>query len=199
MNRNYNGGIASYAIWLPEFTRFIQLYLQGNSIEDIKKISDQENIFNMSTKARARRCSRNLALRIQNLPQSLIELYPDLDTNNQKLVALMSVMRTSRLLSEFIYDVYRPKRELHDEILKNYEIENFLNDKRIESNEVASWSLNTIKRLNGALKTYLKDAGLAEIKSRKENILIFPFIDFRLKNTLKQENMQYELVALGER
>lgn len=199
MNKNYNGGIASYAIWLPEFTRFIQLYLQGNSIEDIKKLSDQKNIFKMSTKSRAQRCSRNLAIRIQNLPQSLIELYPDLDTNNQKLVALISVMRTSRLLSEFVYDVYRPKRELHDEILKNYEIESFLNNKRIESNEVASWSLNTIKRLNGALKTYLRDAGLAEIKNRKENVLIFPFVDFRLKNVLKQENMQYELAALGEK
>lgn len=196
--QKYNGGIASYAIWLPEFTKFIQLYLQGKSIKNIKDLSDKENIFNMSTKSRAQRCSRNLAIRVQNLPQSIIELYPNLDTNNQKLIALISVMRTSRLLSEFIYDVYRPKRELRDETLKNYEIENFLNDKRIESEEVSNWSLNTIKRLNGALKTYLRDAGLAEIKNRKENILIFPFIDFRLKSTMKKEKMDYELAALGE-
>lgn len=196
--QKYNGGIASYAIWLPEFTKFIQLYLQGKSIENIKNLSDKENIFRMSTKSRAQRCSRNLTTRVQNLPQSIIELYPDLDTSNQKLVALISVMRTSRLLSEFIYEIYRPKRELHNETLKNYEIENFLNNKRIESEEISNWSLNTIKRLNGALKTYLRDAGLAEIKNRKENILIFPFIDFRLRSVMKKEKMNYELAALGE-
>ena len=29
MSRTYNGGIASYAIWLPEFAQFIELYQSG--------------------------------------------------------------------------------------------------------------------------------------------------------------------------
>ena len=45
MSRSYNGGIASYAIWLPELTKFIELYQSGCSIDDINQMSDEETIF----------------------------------------------------------------------------------------------------------------------------------------------------------
>ena len=37
MPRTYNGGIASYAIWLAEFAQFIELYQSGKSIDEIKR------------------------------------------------------------------------------------------------------------------------------------------------------------------
>lgn len=198
MSRTYNGGIASYAIWLPEFTKFISLYQSGNSIEKIKKLSDEQNIFKMSTPARARRCSRNLAVRVKTLPQSIIELYPNLDTNNQNIVALLSLMLTSRILDEFVYDVYRPKVTFRETTLNDYEVEEFINNKRIESPEVAKWSLNTYKRLKGALKTFLRDAGLLEKdKTSKTDKVIFPLIDSQLLLLMKNENLDYELAALG--
>lgn len=199
MVRTYNGGIASYAIWLPEFTKFISMYQDGKSIGEIKQLSDDENIFQMSSKARAKRCSRNLAVRIKALPESIINLYPRLNTTNQNLVALVSMMLTSRILDEFVYDIYRPKVLIHDDTLKDYEIEAFINNKRIESTEVANWSLNTIKRLKGALKTFLRDAGLLEniSKSQKENKLIFPLIDSQLALIMKNEKLDYELAAIG--
>lgn len=198
MSRTYNGGIASYAIWLPEFTKFISLYQSGHSIEEIKKLSDEQNIFKMSTPARAKRCSRNLAVRVEVLPQSIIELYPNLDTNNQNIVALLSLMLTSRILDEFIYDVYRPKVAFRETTLNDYEVEEFINNKRIESTEVAKWSLNTYKRLKGALKTFLRDAGLLEKdKTSKTDKVIFPLIDSQLLLLMKNENLDYELAALG--
>lgn len=199
MVRTYNGGIASYAIWLPEFTKFISMYQDGKSIDEIKQLSDDENIFQMSSKVRAKRCSRNLAVRIKALPESIIDLYPRLNTTNQNLVALVSMMLTSRILDEFVYEVYRPKVLIHDDTLKNYEIEAFINNKRIESTEVANWSLNTIKRLKGALKTFLRDAGLLEniSKSQKEDKLIFPLIDSQLALIMKNEKLDYELAAIG--
>lgn len=159
MSHNYNGGIASYAIWLPEFTQFIQLYQSGKSVNEIKQLSDDENIFQMSTKARAKRCSRNLAIRITALPEAMIDAFPHLNTTNQKLVSLISVMLTSRILDEFVYDVYRPKVTMHETTLQDYEVEAFLNQKRIESPEIAKWSLNTFKRLKGALKTFCGTLG----------------------------------------
>lgn len=199
MSRTYNGGIASYAIWLPEFTKFIFMYQNGKSINEIKQLSDNENIFQMSSKSRAKRCSRNLALRINSLPESIVNLYPSLNTTNQNLVSFTSMMLTSRILDEFMYDVYRPKALMHDNSLKDYEIESFINNKRIESTEVASWSLNTIKRLKGAFKTFLRDAGLLEkvSKNKKEGKLIFPVIDSRLALLMKKEKLDYELAALG--
>lgn len=199
MSHNYNGGIASYAIWLPEFTQFIQLYQSGKSVNEIKQLSDDENIFQMSTKARAKRCSRNLAIRITALPEPMIDAFPHLNTTNQKLVSLISVMLTSRILDEFVYDVYRPKVTMHETTLQDYEVEAFLNQKRIESPEIAKWSLNTFKRLKGALKTFLRDAGLMEInpENKKEDKLLFPLIDMQVALIMKNAKLDYELAALG--
>ena len=187
MSHNYNGGIASYAIWLPEFTQFIQLYQSGKSVNEIKQLSDDENIFQMSTKARGKRCSRNLAIRITALPEAMIDAFPHLNTTNQKLVSLISVMLTSRILDEFVYDVYRPKVTMHETTLQDYEVEAFLNQKRIESPEIAKWSLNTFKRLKGALKTFLRDAGLMEInpENKKEDKLLYPLIDTQVALIMK--------------
>lgn len=199
MSHNYNGGIASYAIWLPEFTQFIQLYQSGKSVNEIKQLSDDENIFQMSTKARAKRCSRNLAIRIIALPEPMIDAFPHLNTTNQKLVSLISVMLTSRILDEFVYDVYRPKVTMHETTLQDYEVEAFLNQKRIESPEIAKWSLNTFKRLKGALKTFLRDAGLMEInpENKKEDKLLYPLIDTQVALIMKNAKLNYELAALG--
>lgn len=199
MSHNYNGGIASYAIWLPEFTQFIQLYQSGKSVNEIKQLSDDENIFQMSTKARAKRCSRNLAIRITALPEAMIDAFPHLNTTNQKLVSLISVMLTSRILDEFVYDVYRPKVTMHETTLQDYEVEAFLNQKRIESPEIAKWSLNTFKRLKGALKTFLRDARLMEInpENKKEDKLLYPLIDTQVALIMKNAKLDYELAALG--
>ena len=163
MSRSYNGGIASYAIWLPELTKFIELYQSGYSVNDIKQMSDEENIFQMPTKTRAKRCSRNLAVRVKALPESVLNIFSQLDTSNQKIISLLSVMLTSRILDEFIYEVYRPKVQMREDILQDYEVEAFINQKRIESPTIAAWSLNTYKRIKGALKTYVRDGGLMEI------------------------------------
>lgn len=199
MLRGYNGGIASYAIWMPEFTKFVNLYQAGKSIAEIKQQSDQKNIFQMSTKNQARRCSRNLAVRIQVLPVAILNIFPSLNPANQKIVSLLSVMLISRLLDEFMYEVYRPKVLMRETSLQDYEVEAFINQLRIESPEVAKWSLRTIKRIKGALKTYLRDAGLAQLISagKKTDKLLFPLLDSKLVSVMKKSELDYELAALG--
>lgn len=97
-----------------------------------------------------------------------------------------------------MYEVYRPKVELQESNFNDYEIEVFINNKRIESNEVANWSLNTIKRLKGAFKTFLKDSGLLEKdRETKAEHLNFPLIDSQLVFLMKKEKLNYELSALG--
>ena len=196
MSRSYNGGIASYAIWLPELTKFIELYQSGYSINDIKQMSDEENIFQMPTKARAKRCSRNLAVRVKALPESVLNIFSQLDTSNQKIISLLSVMLTSRILDEFMY---RPKVQMREDILQDYEVEAFINQKRIESPTIAAWSLNTYKRIKGALKTYMRDGGLMEIdpQNKKQDKLLFPLLDSQLVLAMKVAKLDYELAALG--
>lgn len=197
MKQNYNGGISSYAIWVPEMTKFIELYQSGKSIDEIEELSDKDNVFQMSTPTRARRCSRNLAFRIKLLPESLVNVYNNLNVTNKRIISLLSLMLSSRLLDEFMYEVYRPKVLRHEVLLQDYEVEAFINQKRIESSEVNNWSLNTQKRVKGAIKTFLRDAGLMKIKNRSEDELLCPIIDSQVILIMKTSKLDYEIAALG--
>lgn len=83
-------------------------------------------------------------------------------------------MLTSRILDEFIYEVYRPKVQMREDTLQDYEVEAFINQKRIESPTIAVWSLNTYKRIKGALKTYMRDGGLKQIELVQQQIVRLP-------------------------
>ena len=198
MKRKYNGGISSYQLWTTELSQFINLYLNGMSISDIKQQGREENLFRQSTTLQAKRCSGNLAARVKALPQPIIELFPSLDTSNQKLVALLSIMLISRILDEFVYEVYRPKIIVRDTSFHDYEVESFLNVERINNPEVGEWSVNTIQRVKGALKYLAKSAGLFE-QDGKNLVTRFPLLDPRLVATMKSTQLDYELAALGGR
>ena len=57
MKRKYNGGISSYQLWTTELSQFINLYLNGMSISDIKQQGREENLFRQSTTLQAKRLS----------------------------------------------------------------------------------------------------------------------------------------------
>lgn len=197
--RKYSGGLSSYQIWLPEFEQFVNLYLNGEDIKDIQIKGREENLFKQKTRAQAQRCSNNLAMRIKLLPEEIIELFPDLDITNKKLIALLSLMLFSRILDEFIYEVYRPKAVLRDGTLKDYEVEAFMNSKRMESPEVASWSINTVASVKSNLKGLCRTAGLTKLIKKGSDQVLFPLIDYRLANAMKRAGLDYELAALGGR
>lgn len=199
MERKYTGGLASYAIWLPEFTTYISLYQSGKTAKEIMELSDEENIFKMPTKPQAKRCSRDMVRRVDALPESIVDMYPMLDSANQKLVAILSSMLVNRLLDELVYEVYRPKAAMREQYLYAYEVEEFMNQKTLESQTVANWSHYTRKRVIGALKQHMRDASLMTIDGQKRDKLLYPLMDLQLGQAMKDAQLNYELLALGGR
>ena len=133
MIQNYNAGITSYALWFSEFKLCVSMYQEGNTLDDIKQASDNNNVLEMPSRDRAKRASRNLTKRLKILPENIINQFEFLDVNNQKLVALLSMMLTNRLLNEFVYEVYRNEIILGDRVLEEREMIEFITRKQMES------------------------------------------------------------------
>ncbi len=171
MTNNYNAGITSYALWFNEFKLCLSLYLQGKSISEIKKLSDENNIFELPSRDRARRASRNLTKRVEALPKDIQELFSSLDISNQKIIALLSMMLNNRLLDEFVFEVYRNEIVFGDRVLEENEMDNFIRHKQVESEQVSRWTDETAKRVKGSLKTILRDAGLLKRRNKVDDVL----------------------------
>ena len=196
MIQNYNAGITSYALWFSEFKLCVSMYQEGNTLDDIKQASDNNNVLEMPSRDRAKRASRNLTKRLKILPENIINQFEFLDVNNQKLVALLSIMLTNRLLNEFVYEVYRNEIILGDKVLEEREMIEFITRKQMESEQIAKWTDETSKRVRGSLKTILRDAGLLK-REKNIDIVLQPFIDIHLAKLMKQDHLNKELTALG--
>jgi len=71
LNRNkYSASAVKFALWFMGFRKEVQLLSQGKSFDDIKTLSEAENIFGASTPARAAMIQSTLTARIQNMHPS---------------------------------------------------------------------------------------------------------------------------------
>lgn len=163
----------------------------GLSDDDIKYESDNNNIFQMSSKGRAQRASRNLLKRIAALPENIVALFPSLDMANQKIVALLAFMLINQLLDDFMYEAYRDELVLGDRILEDYEVEAFMMHKQTQVAQMANWSEQSITKIKRMLKTMLRDAGLLEAKDH----VVQPFLDSRLEECMNAAGLQRQLAS----
>lgn len=198
MVAKYSAGITSVRLWFKEFKQCLELYHAGYTIDEIKQASDDENIFQFSSTARAHRSSRNLTQRLVALPDDVVELFPVLDIENQKLVALLSMMLLNQFVNEFMYEVYRDELIMGDRILEDREANVFLMRKQVENEQVATWTEQTGKRVLGSVKGMLREAGLLERHGDVDRVNQ-AFVDRRLAEVLVQNNLSKELAALQGR
>ncbi|HIZ95241.1 MAG TPA: DUF1819 family protein [Candidatus Ligilactobacillus excrementavium] len=193
----YSAAIVSHNLWFNEFNIYMNYIIDGKTEAEVNELSDNENILQAKTPTRARQISRILGHRVNALPQSIKDLYPSLDIENQKIVDFVGVMQCSQLLSEFMYEVYRDELILGDMKLEDSEIQAFITRKQGESEQVAGWTDKTIHRLKASFKTFLRETGL--ISNEKDGVadLVTPiFLDDRLIQIMKDEKLEYELSSL---
>lgn len=60
----YSAGAVKLALWFTEFRKEVQLLTNGKTFEEIKALSEQDNIFDASTPARAAMIYSTLTARI---------------------------------------------------------------------------------------------------------------------------------------
>jgi len=185
--KKYSAGMVSHSFWFEEFSKYIDLVNEGLSTEEIKDKSIEDNYFKQTSAYRAKRMVNVLAKRVSKLGEAYIVAYPTLQLSDRKLVNLMAIMKTDDLFEDFMYETYRDELIVGDSKLHDYEVEGFFNRKQQESEQVAGWTDETIKRLMGIFKTFVREAGLMTDKGDYDEI-IRPFMNFQLEDLMTTNN-----------
>ena len=187
LNRNkYSAGAVKFALWFMEFRKEVQLLAQGKSFDDIKSLSEAENIFGASTPARAAMIQSTLTARIQNMDPSFYPLFMDSDVATQKLYALTGSFAHDTLFFDFMYEVVREKMIIGTAMLTDADIRIFFKNKQAQDELVAKWTDQTLQRLGRSYKTQLFESGLLDDQSRAiERKILKPILDPVLKHWLE--------------
>ena len=119
MNRKeYSAGAVKHAFWFMEFRKVVALRLAGKSWEEIKRLSENENIFGAPTRTRATQIFNTVSARVKSLDDSFYPIFEACDLASQKLFALVAAMSCDKKLAPLTLSRIQP--DLDEGVKKNY-------------------------------------------------------------------------------
>lgn len=190
----YTAAAVGEGFWYIEFDKILDYKKKGYQDQELRRLQEEENILNMRSKSMSNKAIGETIKRVNILPKGIINIYDDLSLNNKKLVNFIAIMMTDRLLFELVYEVYREKLRIGDDLFDINVVEIFIRNKSELETEVSSYKEVTKRRLAGAYKTCMSEAGLLD-----ENKPVKVLLDHDLASELKTEEMnKYYRALTGE-
>ena len=191
----YSAGIVSSSFWLYESKTTAEYLLDEISKKELIELSLSENIYQVESVRRVKRMACNLFTRFNGFSEELLRYFISADSNSSKLFVLIAIIKNDKLFFEFMYEIFREHIILGNFNIKDSDLDIFFMNKSNQSVIIENWSETTIKKLKSIYKLFLIEAGILE-KEGDDYKIILPFIDYRLKELLTQNNLTPFLNAI---
>lgn len=186
--RVYSAGAVKLSFWFPEFRKVVQLLAAGSSFDEIRRESQEENIFGAPTQRRSDQICRTVLTRVQALDSSFYPVFLGGDLATQKLFALAAVMACDTLFFDFVYEVIREKLIIGSIELEPKDVRVFFRDKQAQDDRLAQWTDQTCQRLGTCYRTMLYEAGLTD-KAKETRKIFKPILETELRQWLEAHDM----------
>ena len=193
--REYSAGAVKHSFWFMEFRKVVQLLSEGKTLDEIKKLNQEENIFGAPTVMRATQIFNTVSARIKMLDESFYPVFVTSEVSTQKLFNLVATMAYDTLFGEFVYEVIREKMIIGNDEFADSDIRVFFKNKQLQDEKVAEWTDATLKRLGACYKTLLYEAGMTD-KGKECRKILKPILDPVMGNWLKDHDMEIMVKAL---
>ena len=199
IKKDYSAGAVKHAFWFMEFRKVVTLRNEGKTWEEIKKASEEENLFGAPTPARAKQIWNTVSARTKALDDSFYPIFMNSDLASQKLYALVAVMANDTLFAEFVYEIIREKMIIGINEYSPSDIRLFFKHKQEQCEKAAGWTDQTLERLGHSYRNFLYEAGVTD-NGRGIRKILKPILDPEMESWLQKQHMDYYLKALkGER
>ena len=191
----YSAGLMSQSFWFLEFKKAVRLRQEGLGYDEIKKKCVEENLFGAAKEYRALRMAGYIITRIKAMDEILIELFFSSDLATQKLINLITILRTDRLFFEFVYEIYREKVILGVECMEDADVNVFFTRKETQSDLIVGWKDTTKRKLRNIYMNFMADANLLTVIEKKKTITP-PILDSALERYLNSRDEEAMVKAL---
>ena len=191
----YSAGIMSHSFWYLETKNTAEYMAEYISTKELMELSLNENIYQVDSERRARELVNVCYRRLKGFDNDLLIYLSTCDQNSGKLLVLISVLTDDKLFFEFMHEVFREHILLGNFTLKNSDLDIFFMNKMNQSEVIENWTETTLRKVKANYKKYLIEAGLLQ-KENDDYKIILPFIDYRLKELITQNNLTPYLNAI---
>lgn len=196
--KKYSAGMNAHSVWFEEFTIYLSLLLEGRTHEEIKKLSIEDNIFLASSDRRAGQIYGVMRRRAVSLSDVTIQEYLSLTTPEKKLVNVISIMKTEDIFLDYMQEVYYEKLQQGKEKITSYDTKLFFEVKSSQSEKVARWTEETVRRLIRTFNLIITSSGLAK-EEQDDLIITTPIMAQSFRTAFPVEDMPYLILLGGNR
>ena len=192
---DYSAGLTSQLFWLQEARKTAALISEGKDKAAIKEVAWEENIYQVKAEYRAIEVLNGTYRRVSLLPEKVCAHFASCDIETAKVINLIAVMMDSRLLFEFMHDVFAEKLRLGEKEITDRDLNVFFADKALQSETVAGWTEVAVKKLKQSITRMLFEAGLLE-SSKRPALIHRAHIDYRTEELLGGSGLGEYLKAI---
>jgi hypothetical protein len=179
----YNAEISAGSLMLPESRRIARLLLQHPTEAQWDAALKDENLLQKKP-ATARRQARLIRNRLDKLDDAGLKLIADGDGEIASQILLVASIRHSRLLADFLRDVYGQDLRKLEKNLSHRQWESFMEERARLDDSVETWAATTRDKLFQVIVRILAEAKYLD--STRKMVLTPPLLHPTVISYLKR-------------
>jgi hypothetical protein len=155
----YDANFTAGGLLFNEFKALEAMLVGENFEQEIKQEEEQNNIIGIATSSARKRVISEIKRRTKIAPTGFWEHFYNWNEDEQKLALFYLCLKAYPLIMDIHIDVALKKYRIGAK-LEAYDIQMRFEEIMSYDDEVGSWSMATLKKLNVQYRKALKDAGL---------------------------------------
>lgn len=178
-------------------TKTLATYLlKGESEETLKRRNIEENLIKYKSAKSIARVNSPMFRRLNVMDKNMMEEFVNSSIYNSKYILLYTIMKTDRLVREFVLDVYKYKLIMRKEYIEKFDIDNWYEEKCSLSTTLKEKSEQTSAKLKQVIMKIMQDSGLV-IKEKNRFKIIRPLLKETYINMLDRKGDLEYAKAIG--
>ena len=188
---DYSAKLTAEPFLYNETKIIAQYLLDGISPEELKRKNVEENLIKYKSSKSVVRVNSPIFRRLNVMDSEMLDEFVHTDIETSKYILLYTIMKTDRLVRDFVVEVYKDKLLMRKDYIEKFDIDNWYEEKCILSNTLRERTESTAAKLKQEIMKILQDSGLV-IKEKNRFKIVRPLLKEKYISMLdKKGDMEY--------
>lgn len=172
---DYSAKLTAEPFLYNETKIIAQYLLDGISSEELKRKNIEENLIKYKSTKSIVRVNSPIFRRLNVMDREMLDEFVHTDIETSKYILLYTIMKTDKLVRDFVIEVYKDKLYMRKEYIEKFDIDNWYEEKCILSKTLRERTESTSAKLKQVIMKILQDSGLV-IKEKDRFKIVRPLL-----------------------
>lgn len=179
-------------------TKIIGEYLlSGENVQELKRKNIEKNLIKHKKQGSVKRTNAPIFRRLGIMNNEILENFVYSDVETSKYLLVYAIMKTDKLVRDFIIEVYKDKIIMRNEYIEKYDIDRWYEIKKESSISLKNKSDITNNKAKQVIMKILQDSGMVVKESNNRFRIIKPLLNDKFMYLLEENNDIEYAKAIG--